>query len=428
LVPAFPIARLLHAPVEAVLVALVVVFALLSIGLSSYILRFGAERSAQERGLQLNGAIYLLLVTPALVFAQREHLALLAMTPMLAALAADRGGDHLPRGARLLAGLGCAVAVSFKPFFALAVILPALAIAWRERSARVFLTLEMLTAGAVSVVLVAAVVVYFPVYAANIAAFGVDVYGAAHESLTNFLTKTLAPYYVALAIGLMVVARGFPGRIEAQTAFLASIGFFLSFVAQRKGWINHAYPALALLLLAWLLHALDEAREKRGAAHPLVRFFFVPLLIASPFCFGGGGQWADAEEYPGLLAAASHAPAQPRVIALAFDCDVGHPLTRRLHGQWVGHPCALWTTSFVEQLWDGSASDPAYRARLAEYRRRDLTTFAQDVEQRRPDIIVVGSSHLREWSANQPEIAGVLESFEKTGAAGEVEVWTRRAN
>jgi hypothetical protein len=428
LVPAFPIARLLHAPVEAVLVALVVVFALLSIGLSSHILRFGAERSAQERGLLLNGAIYLLLVTPALVFAEREHLALLAAMPMLAALAADRGGDHLPRGARLLAGLGCAIAVSFKPFFALAVVLPALAIAWRERSVRVFITLEILTAVAISVVLAVAVAVFFPTYAANIGAFGVDVYGAAHESLINFLTKTLTPFYVALAIGLTVVARGVPRRIEAQTAFLASVGFFLCFVAQRKGWINHAYPALALLLLAWLLHALDEAREKPGAAHPLVRFFFLPLLIASPFCFGGAGQWADAEEYPGLLAAASHAPPHPRVIALAFDCNVGHPLTRRLHGQWVGHPCSLWTTSFVEQLWDGSASDSAYRARLAEYRRRDLTTFAQDVELRRPDIIVVASSHLREWSAKQPEIAGVLASFEKTGDAGEVEVWTRRAN
>jgi hypothetical protein len=429
LVPAFPLARLLHAPVEAVLVALVLVFALLSIGLCGYILRFGAARSALGRGLLLNGAIYLLLVTPALIFAQREHLALLAMAPMLAALAANRGEDGPPRVVRLLAGLGCAIAISFKPFFALAVVLPALAIAWRERSIRVFLTLEMLTAGAVSILLGLAVVVFFPVYSANVTAFGLDVYGVAHESLINFLAKTLAPYYVACAIGLLILARGVPRGIEARTAFLASLGFFLCFVLQRKGWINHAYPAMALLFLAWLAHALDLAREEPGAAHPLVRFFFVPLLIASPFCFGGGGQWADAEEHPGLLAAAaSHAPPRPRVIALAFNCDVGHPLTRRLHGQWVGHPCSLWTTSYVDQLLNSSPSDPAYRARLAEYRRRDLTTFARDVDEGRADVIVVESPRLREWSARQPEIAGVLAPFEKTGDAGEIEVWTRRAN
>jgi hypothetical protein len=420
LVPAFPLARLLHAPVEAVLVALVLVFALLSIGLCGYILRFGAARSALERGLLLNGAIYLLLVTPALIFAQREHLALLAMGPMLAALAVGRGEDGPSRVVRLLAGLGCAIAISFKPFFALAVALPALAIAWRERSIRVFLTLEMLTAGAVSGSLALAVVVFFPVYSAGVTAFGLDVYGVAHESLINFLAKTLAPYYVACAIGLLILAR---------TAFLASLGFFLCFVLQRKGWINHAYPAMALLFLAWLAHALDLARREPGAAHPLVRFFFVPLLIASPFCFGGGGQWADAEEHPGLLAAAaSHAPPRPRVIALAFNCDVGHPLTRRLHGQWVGHPCSLWTTSYVDQLLNSSPSDPAYRARLAEYRRRDLTTFARDVDEGRADVIVVESPRLREWSARQPEIAGVLAPFEKTGDAGEIEVWTRRAN
>ncbi len=429
LVPAFPLARVLHTPVEAVLVALVLVFALLSIGLCGYILRFGAARSALERGLLLNGAIYLLLVTPALIFAQREHLALLAMAPMLAGLAVGRGKDSPPRVVRLLAGLGCAIAISFKPFFALAVVLPALGVAWRERSFRVFLTLEMLTAGAVSALLALAVVVFFPVYAANITAFGLDVYGVAHESLINFLAKTLAPYYVACAIGLLILARGVPKGIEARTAFLASLGFFLCFVLQRKGWINHAYPAMALLFLAWLAHALDLAREEPGVAHPLVRLFFVPLLIASPFCFGGGGQWADAEEHPGLLAAAaSHAPPRPRVIALAFNCDVGHPLTRRLHGEWVGHPCSLWTTSYVDQLLNSSPSDPAYRARLAEYRRRDLTTFARDVEEGRADVVVVESTRLREWSAKQPEIAGVLAPFEKTGEAGDIEVWTRRAN
>lgn len=429
LVPAFPLARLLHAPVEAALVALVLVFALLSIGLSGYILRFGAARSARDRGLLLNGAIYLLLVTPALIFAQREHLALLAMAPMLTALAVGRGKDGPPRVVRLLAGLGCAIAISFKPFFALGVVLPALAVAWRERSIRVFLTLEMLSAGAFSVLLALAVVVYFPVYAAKITGFGLDVYGVAHESLVNFLVKTLAPYYVACAIGLLILARGVPKGIEARTAFLASLGFFLCFVLQRKGWINHAYPAMALLFLAWLSHALDLAREEPGVAHPLVRFFFVPLLIASPFCFGGGGQWANAEEHPGLLAAAaSHAPPRPRVIALAFNCDVGHPLTRRLHGQWVGHPCSLWTTSYVDQLLSNSPPDPAYRARLAEYRRRDLTTFARDVEEGRADVIIVESARLREWSAKQPEIAGVLAPFEKTGDAGEIEVWTRRAN
>jgi hypothetical protein len=285
LIPAFPFARLLHAPVEAVLVALVLVFALLSIGLCGYILRFGASRSAQDRGLLLNGAIYLLLVTPALIFAQREHLALLAMAPMLAGLAAGRGKDGPSRVVRLLAGLGCAIAISFKPFFALAVALPALAIAWRERSIRVFLTLEMLTAGAVSVLLALAVVFFFPVYSAGVTAFGLDVYGVAHESLINFLAKTLAPYYVVCAIGLLILARGVPKGIEARTAFLASLGFFLCFVLQRKGWINHAYPAMALLFLAWLAYALDLAREEPGVAHPLVRFFFVPLLIASPFLF-----------------------------------------------------------------------------------------------------------------------------------------------
>jgi len=50
------------------------------------------------------------------------------------------------------------------------------------------------------------------------------------------------------------------------------------------------------------------------------------------------------------------------------------------------------------------------------------------VDEGRADVIVVESPRLREWSARQPEIAGVLAPFEKTGDAGEIEVWTRRAN
>ena len=67
------------------------------------------------------------------------------------------------------------------------------------------------------------------------------------------------------------------------------------------------------------------------------------------------------------------------------------------------------------------------RARLEDYRRRDLAGFAADVREGRPDVIVVEDQGTREWVAQLPETAGVLDGYEKTAQAEEIEIWTRKA-
>jgi hypothetical protein len=76
LVPVVALARLFHLPPEPLLVAAVTLFALASLRFCAVAL--GPTLRA-DRGLLLNGALWLALVAPALVFAQREHLALIAM-------------------------------------------------------------------------------------------------------------------------------------------------------------------------------------------------------------------------------------------------------------------------------------------------------------------------------------------------------------
>jgi len=430
LAPAILIAQLLHMPVEPVLVALVFAGALIAFGLGSYALRLGAPRSGLEWRLMLNGAIWLALIAPALLFAQREHLALLAMAPLLAGLSVDRSDGRMPRIVCLLQGIGGGVAVAFKPFFGLAVLLPALAVAWRERSPRVLLTLEFIAFSVASVVSVAAIWIFFPAYFTRIVPFNLDVYSAAPETLSNFLTPPLGFIYLALAIGLVTAGRGTPRGVAPLIAFWASVGFFLCFLAQRKGWINHAYPALALILFSWLLFVVEEARMSPGGGvmrWPLVKFFFLPAFVATPLFFGVIEQFSDGEEFPGLRAAvAAHTPAHPRLMALSANCSVGHPLTRRLQGRWVMRPCALWASVLATQLWSGSETAPAYRARLEAYRRQDMAGFAEDVDKGRPDAIIIETPGLRDWALRQPVLAAAMAPFEKAAVAGGTEVWTRR--
>lgn len=438
LAPALRLARTLDVAAEAVVAAFVFLFAGASIAASALVFRFGPRRSREDWGLLLNAAIFLLLVAPAIVFAEREHLALLAMAPMLATLAVTAEGGRPPRWLRALAGIGAGVAACFKPFFALAVAAAALALAARERSLRPLLNLETAAAAGVCAIYGVATLLFFPAYAEYALPVIAQVYQPARDSFVNLALLSLAPINVALLVALaMAAANGFatppvaPGFVAPATARVcafASIGFLIGFFVQGKGWMNHAYPGIALALLAWTFFALDGHPRARAAREGrLFKFVFLPAFIAAPAMFGAIKLIGDVEEHPGLRAEIARvAPAHPRVIAMARQLDYGHPVTRQLAGTWVGRPNALWTASLAAYLLR-EEKDPARRLRLEDYRRRDLAGFAEDVRTGRPDVIVVEDKDTREWVAKQPETARVLDDYEKTGAAEAIEIWTRKA-
>jgi hypothetical protein len=436
--PAVWIARKLHVAVEPVVAALIFFFAFVSIGLAATILRHGARRSREYWGLLLNAAIFLFLVVPAFAFAEREHIAVLALLPMLATLAARSEGGSIPAPSRLLAGLFAGLALCFKPFFALPLILPATGLAWREASPRVLFTAEMATAALVTLAYALLTLALFPAYAHYAVPVITDVYQASRLGASQLAFVSLAPINVLALAGLALASAGSFAHPPVKPAFvasaaswvcaLASAGFLVTFFLQGKGWPNHAYPGIAMAFLAWIFFALD--RHPRALARReqwLFRFLFVPLFVASPAMFGIAMLLANAEEYPGLRAAITQlAPAHPRVIALAKQLSYGHPVTRQLAGEWVGRPNALWTASFAGALLS-SETDPARRERLQNYRRQDISGFAQDVRAGRPDVIIVADKATRDFGLQQPEIAEVLADYAKAGEAGEVEVWTRQA-
>jgi hypothetical protein len=436
LIPAVKLARALGLAVEPVVAALVFFAAFVSMTLCAAIFRAGARRSREDWGLLLNAAIFLLLVMPEIIFAEREHVALLALAPMLATLDVRAEGGRVATPLRLLAGLGAGVAVCFNPFFVLAIILPAVALALRERAPRLLISAEMIAAGGLCLLYAAMTVLFFPAYAHYALPVIVEVYQPARDAWFKLALQTAAPFNIAALLALAVVsARGFahppaaPGFVlpaAARVCAFASLGFLLGFFIQGKGWSNHAWPGLTLALMAWCFFALDPHPRVRAAREGRVfKFVFVPIFFVAPALFGAAPQLADLEEHPGLRAAiAGVAPARPRLIAMARQPDFGHPVTRQLGGTWVGRPNALWTASFADHLLR-DAPDDATRARLEAWRRRDLAGFVEDVRKGRPDVIIVEDRGTREWVLKQPEAAGALDGYERTAQAEEIEIWTR---
>jgi len=424
LVPAILLARGLHVAAEPIVSALVFLFAAATLTFAARPLGL-STKPRREAMPMVNAGIFVFLVLPGIAFAEREHLALLALAPLLALFAVQAEGRAASKAARIAAGLLAGLAMCFKPYFLLPAALPALDAARRQRSLAPLLAPEFRAAAALVAAYALVVVLAFPAYAGYAAPVIAQIYAPARDSWSNLAFASLAPFVVALLIGAVLAAPPQTAPPLARVAFLAAVGFFIGFLHQGKGWTNHAFPALALALLAFVMRWLGASDHDR--THPAFKFLLAPALVAAPLTMGALAQLGDAEEHPGLAAAVARlAPQKPRLIALARQMDFGHPLTRRLHGAWVGRPNALWTASFAVTLL-GRETDPAQRAMLEDWRRRDLAGFAEDVRRGRPDAVIVEDRQTREWAQKRPEFAGALDGYGLAGAVGEIEIWTRSA-
>jgi hypothetical protein len=205
-------------------------------------------------------------------------------------------------------------------------------------------------------------------------------------------------------------------------AALASLGFLLTFFIQGKGWINHAYPGLALALLAAALVLLRRPLPARFA-----RYGALPFICVAPFLCGLQDDIWPREEYAGLTAAVRRvAPPHPVVMGLAEQLDVVQPLVRHVEGRFAGRQNCLWVTSAASYLLRQDAIDPARRDMLLRLRRRDEEAFAADVGRSRPDVILSESPALVAWSRGQPALAHLLDGYRSVETVGDIEIWLRQ--
>jgi hypothetical protein len=155
-------------------------------------------------------------------------------------------------------------------------------------------------------------------------------------------------------------------------------------------------------------------------------FIFVPALCLAPFLFGTTQAFGNSEEYPGLAQAVRRvAPPHPKIIALAGELDVGHPLVRRLGGTWVGRQNSLWVSWGVRYLLSQGPITSAALLTLTDRLRADEHMFAEDVERGRPDVLLVESPQFAVWALTQPPLRGVLSAYRWADNAGPVGIWVR---
>ena len=160
--PAALVARALGVAIEPVVSICVFAGAFACIVFSGAILRTSGLLRREEETYALNAAVFALIVTPGLSFAEREHLASFLVLPALSIYAARASNAPARLSHAIIAGLLAGVAMSIKPHFCLALGFPILALIGLRKSLWPAFGAENLVATGVVVAFVAATFAFFP--------------------------------------------------------------------------------------------------------------------------------------------------------------------------------------------------------------------------------------------------------------------------
>ena len=405
---------------EVLVDALVLLAAALSVFVSARILRTLRSLDADQSRMLAAIAAAVLTVLPARAFAEREHLALIAILPLLAAAWLRAEHEAPSWRAILIAGVGAGITAIIKPYFIAAIVCTSAAAAWSARSWRVLFAAENWIAAALLAAYVAFVFLAYPVYYSDMLPLLAAVYIPVKEPLGVFLQHAALPLWALLLLAVWSLARSAALRPPLVLLLAASAGFAVAYVVQQKGWPNHAYPTLGLALLAFG-QALVTSPAERGA-HRIAAY--TGLAVA-----GIAFYWMGIVDSRAALAGAIRAVSPyAKVLAISPDLTVGHPAVRSAGGTWVGHVSALWITQGALMARAKGGLDAAAAASLDAYAARDRAMLDDDINRHRPDVILAEREPAYDWLAwarSDPVLAGDLAPYRVERTIGDIVVLRR---
>jgi hypothetical protein len=349
---------------------------------------------------------FVTVVLPMGLFAQREHAALILAIPALAcaALVADR--KSMSQRAIAAAGAAAALVVVIKPYFVFAMLAPALWAAWSRRTvgpllpALVAASIVLLGYGAAILLFAGSYFNWLPVFT--------HTYVYDHLPLAKVVLGPLIFITAALAPLLLLKVERVP-RI-AIAFILAAAGFTLASMVQAKNYPNHWLPGSALALAAGLLVALSP--------RTLAKRREVVLTLLALGAVWQIAVWTYRPDTALVNAIRRAAPPHPGMMVLSRELTSGHPATREAGGHWVGSRAAQFTAAAARKAGFG---DPIA---LAAY-REDIRAFANDVEHKTPDVILVESGD-KSWLMAEREVVGAMRPYRSVDQVGKNEILVRK--
>ncbi|MBW7961163.1 hypothetical protein HYH07_02305 [Bradyrhizobium sp. BR 10261] len=377
-----------------------------------------AKLEAGERSVFLRSFAFLLALLPGAVFGQREHIAVVALTPFVA-VAALRWRGLCPGRAAAVAGLGAGLAMSIKPFFALVVGLPIIANVVRQRSLRPLLIPEALSAAIVVIGYAVVVATVFDEYLSVYAPMVAEAYLPVRKEFGSLLPLPIAMIGGSIVFLRLLAPRQFRVAGDATPWLAASVGGAASFLLQGKSWPYMAFGLSVFAIAAPLLQVRTTTLRKSAAIGGAASMVLIAAYLSSP-----------PPDFPPLAERIQALVKHPRLLTITDHIGLGHPLVRELDGVWVGRSCAeLLAGGAIWREQDPQLSDDA-RARLdniASFEKRQLLT---SLRIGRPDVVLVDTYLFStipfdwlSWAKSDPEIRAELGRFHEVKGVGRVRIF-----
>lgn len=410
---------------EAVLTIGIFVATFVSLWLTARILRAASLLDDRDGWVLAPAALAILLILPEYVFGQREHLALIAILPMLAGFAARAAANPVSRWNALVAGIGGGIAASIKPPFALALLFPLLYAIWNLRAKRsdvrrLLLTPEILTAAFVVAAYGLIVVLVFPEYLQVMLPILRQVYAPARLPWPDLLSTQSVVLVLQAAVAIAIIGpRAFLKPFPLAFG-MAAAGFLASVLIQGKGWPYHGYPAIALMLLILCVIAVRRWPEMRTSARVIPWSMCVVILVVGLYATSSVWFW-PLPWYPRFVSTVAQlAPPHPKIASLCGGTQFLFPLVRIVQGSAIDD--VLWVNDAAFFLRAYGEVDAGAWKVVESYARRERRAFDLAIREKHPDVVIVCPGW-REWAQTQPEVSHTLSRFHNAATLEIVQIW-----
>jgi hypothetical protein len=355
-------------------------------------------------------AAVLLGVLPMYDFGQREHLALIAMLPALGVCILRGDREAVSTTAVLIAGLSAAMTMNFKPYFAFAIGFSILAAAGQARDWRVLFAPENWIAAALVVLHGICTFVFYPEYFTIVYPLVRDVYVLLKAPFLALLaTSAMAVWAASVLIVLALQNQQRKLDTAPIVVLAASFGFAVAFLVQGKGWGYHAYPMVALGLMAvgCAIAAIDQERVTSWRLHAAAGFATAALFVKACMWLNASVDVRQIEDQVARLGP------HPKILMLSAAAVIGYPMVRTLKGTWVSRQEALWVREIVRRSLIDHSIDAQTAARLDVYVDRERAGLIEDFKRQPPDVILIDNqnSDWGRWAYADPEISALLKPY-----------------
>ncbi len=401
-----------------------------SLALCCAILRQACQVPEPVGGPLLAAVAAVLTLMPAGSFGQREHIILLATLPLLCIVVVrQQAAPRVSLPLSLLSAAGAGLAISIKPFYALGLIGPAVLLSRRAGWRGLAGAWELWLGGFLAASLLAAELAAFPSFTQEVLPLLTRVYLPMRQPLSLLVSLPGGTFGIATLLGAMVVRHRWPPASHeriSDTAALAAFGFLAAYFVQGKGWPYQAYPAVATASVAIATALAGAGARWTGARDrpslPLVIWGATATVLAGGAAIGFDAHLDIDREAPGLVQAVETLGPHPKILSLASDIAVGHPLVRRVGGRWVGTLMASWIDLYIDHIAPGVGRAGPLGPDLAFEDR----VMASDIRDRRPDAVLASAPGWTAWIGSEPQVHDALADYRLTGTFGSVMLWTRR--